>query len=200
MNSIQKKVKNKPSIYIDTCIVRDVTERRAGREASIELLLSRIKSKGWSCKMSIFGLMELIDIEQESIFVNKNFFIEKRTLDEIIGSRRNRNLVESEFNKSYQYVIQFMSNYPFVEFVGLNDDGWSLAVIIASYSNLHATDVIHLVSAWQANCDVVVTDDEFFIKEAGRYLKEQGTWDKLRVCKPEKCYLVLKDIGYTNVE
>ena len=124
MADVRTEDTNKPSIYIDTCIARDVTERR--REASIELIL-RIRRDGWPCRMSVFGVMELVDAEQENIFVNKHFFIEKRTLDEIISSRRNRNLGKSEFEKCFQYIKQFRDNYPFVELVGLDDDGWSLS-------------------------------------------------------------------------
>ena len=198
MNSSLNEGVKKPSIYIDTCIARDVTERRLGRDASIELL-GRIKSKGWSCKMSVFGFMELVDIEQESLFVNKSLFIEKRTLDEIISGRRNRDLRKEELEQSFQYIEQFKSNYSFVKPVGLSDDGWSLAIVVASETNLHASDVIHLVSAWQEDCDLVVTDDTFFITEAERYLRNQGIWDGLRVCSPERCYFVLEEMGFTNI-
>jgi hypothetical protein len=196
MSNTSSKGTKKPSIYIDTCIARDVTERR--NDVSIEIL-GRIEREGWSCKMSVFGLMELVDIEQESIFVNKRFFIEKHTLDQIISSRRNRNLEEGDFEKCLQYIAQFQNKYSFVKLVGLDDGGWSLALVLASCSNLHASDVIHLVSAWQADCDVVVTNDTFFINEAKRYLQKEGIWDKLRVCKPEDCYSVLAKMGYTNI-
>lgn len=198
MNKTPNEGRNEPSIYIDTCIARDVTERRTGRDVSIELL-SRIKSKGWFCKMSVFGLMELVDIEQEGIFVNLRYFIEKQTLDEVYSSRRNRNLGQRELEKSFQYVDQFRNNYSFIELVGLSDDGWSLAVVVASGSNLHASDVIHLASAWMEDCDLVVTDDTFFIKEAKRYLKKEGIWDTLKVCEPKDCYSVLAEMGYTDI-
>ncbi len=198
MNNTSTGVMRNPCIYIDTCIARDVTERRAGRDASIELL-GRIKSKGWSCKMSVFGLMELVDIEQESIFVNLRYFVEKRSLDEVYSSRRNRNLGQKELEKSFQYIEQFRSNYSFIKPVGMSDEGWSLAIVVASGSNLHASDVIHLVSAWQEDCDLVVTDDTFFISEAEKYLRNEGIWDKLRVCKPEDCYSTLAELGFTNI-
>jgi len=199
MNSTPTEGTNKPSIYIDTCIARDVLERRTGGDVSIELL-GRIKREGWSCKMSIFGLMELVDIEQESMFVSLRYFVEKRTLDEVYSSRRNRDLGQKELKRSFKYIEKFINDYSFIETVGLDDDGWSLAVVVASHSNLHASDVIHLASAWQADCDVVVTDDTFFIKEAKRYLKEEGIWDALKVCEPKDCYSVLAKMGYANIK
>lgn len=199
MSTVTSEPKRKPSIYIDTCIARDVTEHRMGREASIELL-RRVKSKNWTCKMSVFGLMELVDIEQENIFVNLRYFAWKRSLDEVYSSRRTRDLGRKELENSFQYIEQFRSNYSFIDIVGLDDDGWSLAIVVASTSNLTASDVIQLASAWQADCDVVVTDDIFFIKEAKRYLKKEGIWDALKVCRPEDCYSALEEMGYTNIQ
>lgn len=198
MNAKSIKIIDKPSIYIDTCIARDVTERRSHRESSIDLL-TRIKREGWTCKMSVFGLAELVDIEQESLFVNKRYFLEKWTLDDIISSRRNRNLDKEDLGKSFKYISQFKDNYSFIELVGLSDDGWSLAVVVACQSNLHASDVIHLASAWQEDCDLLVTDDEFFISEAKRYIEREGIWSTFRICKPEDYYSSLKDMGFNNI-
>ncbi|MBA7478338.1 hypothetical protein ES707_13761 [subsurface metagenome] len=198
MNNVSTKGAKKPSIYIDTCIARDITERRVGRDASIELL-GHIKSKNWTCKMSVFGLMELVDIEQESLFVNLRYFVEKQSLDEVYSSRRNRNLGQKELEKSFQYIEQFQNNYSFIDLVGMSEDGWSLAIVVASNSNLLAADVIHLVSAWQEDCDLVVTDDNFFVSEAKTYLINEGIRDKLRVCLPKDCYSVLADMGYTDI-
>jgi predicted nucleic acid-binding protein len=198
MSNSADKSKDKPSIYIDTGVARDVTERRVGGDASIELL-GHIRSKGWSCKMSVFGLMELVNIEQESIFVNKRYFIEKRTLDEIISARRNRNLTKEELERSFKYIEKFRRDYPFVKYVNLSDAGWSLAIVVASDCNLHAADVIHLVSAWQEDCDLIVTDDTFFISEAKKYLQNEGIWNRLKICTPEQCYTVLAEMGFTNL-
>jgi len=197
MNSSSNEGVKKPSIYIDTCIARDVTERR--KDESI-VLLNRIKNEGWSCKMSVFALMELVDIEQEDKFVHLRYFVEKQTLDEVFSSRRNRNLGQRELEKSFQYIDQFRNNYSFIELVGLSDDGWSLAIVVASGSNLHASDVIHLASAWMEDCDVVVTDDTFFIREAKRYLKKEGIWETLKVCRPEDCNSALVEMGYDNIK
>lgn len=196
------KSRDKPSIYIDTCIARDVT---ATRNADSIELMTRIKREGWACSISIFGLMELIGIEKEDIFIRRKHYIEKATLDELISARRNLDLKSDEFEKCYQYIQQFMDNYSFVEIRGLDNDGWSLAAVIATNCNLHATDVIHLATAWQADCDIIVTNDTFFIKEAARYLKKdrldsgESTWSVLRVCEPKNCYSVLKDMGYANI-
>ena len=95
------KSRDKPSIYIDTCIARDVT---AIRNADSIELMTRIKREGWACSISIFGLMELIGIEKEDIFIRRKHYIEKATLDELISARRNLDLKSDEFEKCYQYI------------------------------------------------------------------------------------------------
>ena len=197
MNSTSTESEDKPSIYIDTCIARDVTEHRS--DASVDLI-ARIKREVWTCRMSIFGLMELVDVEQESMFINLRYFIEKQTLDEVYSSRRTRDLGQKELEKSFKYIEKFLNDHSFVELVGLDDDGWSLAIFVASHSNLHASDGIHLASAWQNDCDLVVTNDTSFIKEAKRYLKEEGIWDALKVCEAKDCYSALEKMGYANIK
>ena len=181
MGTDKSNSKKKPSIYIDTCVARDVTEHRRGSDASIELI-GRIKREKWTCKLSVFGFMELVDIEQERIFVEERYFVQKKTLDEVYSGRRNRDLGRKELETSFKYIEQFRDVYPFIELVGLTDEGWSLAIVVASECNLDASDVIHLASAWQGDCDVVVTNDTFFIKEAKRYLKKEGVWEVFKVC------------------
>ena len=187
-----------PSIFIDTCIARDVTELRKHRAASIDLL-NRAKREGWVCKMSVFGLAELVDIEQERLFVNKLYFLEKKTLDETISSRRSRNLDKGELEECFNYIKQFQENYSFIQTVGLAGQGWNLALNIACRSNLRAADVIHLASAWQEDCNLLVTDDDFFIKEAKRYIKQEGIWSDFRICKPEDCDSELFEMGFTDI-
>ena len=55
---MSKKV---PSIYLDTCIIRDVIENR--RKASIDPIY-KIKESKWNCVTSIFTIMELVDIKR----------------------------------------------------------------------------------------------------------------------------------------
>ncbi|GAG11760.1 unnamed protein product, partial [marine sediment metagenome] len=95
-------------------------------------------------------------------------------------------------------IEQFLENYSFIELIRLDDKNWDTAVITAVNSNLNAPDVIHLISAYQADSDVIVTDDTFFISEAERYLKDEQV-SKPRICKPEDCISILEEMGFTNI-
>lgn len=199
MAKITIKNIGKPSIFIDTCIARDLTDtKRKHSEASVDLL-NRAKREGWICKMSVFGLAELVDIEQERLFVNKLLFMENETLDEVISSRRSRNLNKDDLKKCFNYIKQFQENYSYIQTVGLGEQGWNLALTVACNSNLDASDVIHLVSAWQEDCNLLVTNDTFFIKEAKDYILREGIWSDFRVCRPEDYHLELIDMGFEDI-
>ena len=73
------------------------------------------------------------------------------------------------------------------------------ALFVACHSNLNASDVIHLASAWQEDCHLLVTDDEFFITEARRYIEQEGIWGDFKICKPQDYYPLLKEIGFENI-
>jgi len=189
-------IRDKPSIYIDTMIARDVTHRRNDNS---EKLIRQIENGGWACYISTFGIMELIDIEQEELYV-RNKLIEFETLDNIISTRKQRSLIRKDFDRCSDYIDNFVKRYPFIQIVPLDDTNWNFAMFVASDSNLQATDVIHLISALQCDCDVIVTRDEFFIKEARRYIKEdEQFWGKLKICRPESCCDMLRQMGYNNI-
>lgn len=202
MSANKAKSKEKPSIYIDTCILRDVKDRR--NQGSIDFM-SWIKIKGLTCFISFFGLMELTGIEKEDIFIRRKLVYEKATLDEVISERKNLDLKRDEFVKCSQYIEQVADTYSFLEVVDLDNNGWNLALTIAVFSNLHATDAVHLAAAWQADCAVIITRDTFFIKEAAKYLKAEkldsgdSVWSVLRICEPKECYSVLENMGFEGV-
>ena len=154
----------KPIIYVDTVIARDWTHNRNNNSTE---LLNLIKNRKLKCFISVFGLMELVDIEQEDLFLHKKMFIEKESLDRIFSKRKSRDLKNEDLGKSGKYIKVFLENFKkIVTTVDLTEDGWSLALSICADSNLNATDVLHLATAWQSGCNLIVTRDSFFIKEA----------------------------------
>ena len=182
----------KPRIYIDTVIARDWTHNR--NDCAKEIL-NQIREKKLKAFISVFGLMELVDIEQEELFLNRKVFIEKENLDTIFSKRKRRDLKKEDLNKSGKYIEDFLKNYEkLITPVDLTNDGWNLALVLGSESNLNATDVIHLASAWQNQCNIVITRDEFFIKEATQILKKERVWKDFKILNPTKALALLKKI------
>src|SRR3989338_4938351 len=98
----------KPKVYIDTVIARDWTHNR--NKDSIELL-NQIKNKKLKCLISVFGLMELVDVEQEDLFLNKKAFVEREDLDTIFSKRKRRDLTREDLGKSSKYIEKFLGEY-----------------------------------------------------------------------------------------
>jgi len=182
----------KPIIYIDTVIARDWTHNRDNYSRE---LLTEIKNKKLKCLISVFGLMELADIEQEGLFLNKKAFVEREDLDIIFSKRKRRDLNNQDLEKSSKYLEDFIEHYKnIIKIVDLNQDGWSLALNLGAESNLNATDVIHLATAWQNRCNLIITRDEFFIKEAEKILKNEKIWKSFKILNPKKALSFLRKI------
>lgn len=183
-------------IYIDTAIARDWTHNR--NKESIELL-NQIKNKKLKCLISVFGLMELADLEQEELFLKKKTYIEREDLDTIFSKRKRRDLNKEDLEKSSKYLNDFWEDYKkIVNLADLNQEGWGLALNLGANSNLNATDVLHLATAWQNKCNILVTRDEFFIKEASKILKKEGIWSSFKICNPKKALSLLRKIKNEN--
>ena len=119
-------------------------------------------------------------------------------------SLRERNSPKLDINH-FKQVDKYIKNaHALLEFVQTSDildsEGWELALWLSSSSNLWATDVLHLATAWITNCNIIITSDREFIKEATRILKEEDLWDKiLRICEPDKVINNLKEMGFKNI-
>ena len=70
-----------------------------------------------------------------------------------------------------------------------------MALRISSGSNLFATDVIHLVTAWISNCPVLLTSDEFFLKEGNEVLENEGV-RALKICRSKDLEKTLGMMGF----
>lgn len=62
---------------------------------------------------------------------------------------------------------------------------------VAESSNLHSSDVLHLVTAWVSNCRYLITRDSFFKKEGTLILQKEEV-KTLEICAPEELIKKLK--------
>jgi len=187
-------IRAKPSIYIDTNICRDFIRGERGIEAIQALGI--IRDRGYSCFTSIFTVMELIDTEKDSVFFIKKL---RRGWDfnKMTRARYQKDLTETDLEEAGDAAVRFFNQNSFIKFKNLvADDQWNTALTLGSSSNLFASDIIHLVTAWYCKCSVLLTNDEFFIREGNAILKTSGISDKLRICKPHDLSNTLKDMGF----
>ena len=190
--------KSIPNIYIDTNICRDCIK---GRDKETIHLMGLIRDNKWKCFTSVFTAMEFTDTEKDAIFFNKKIRL-GWDINKILRLRQQKDISREDLKEAENVVKSFFDEYKFIEFVNIEDvnleenEAWNLALKISSSSNLSAPDVIHLVTAWQSKCDIIITSDEFFIKEGNEILKKEKVWNKLRVCKPEDVKNTLSKLGF----
>jgi predicted nucleic acid-binding protein len=173
-------------VYIDTNVVRDCIKRR--KDCSISLLKS-IRQRKIECVTSVFTLLELWNLEKEDDF----FFKKLRQgveLNVIVSNRRQKDLNVVELNEVNDLLDKFFREYDFIKQVQLMPEGWQFAFDIARTTNIEPGDILHLATALGEKCDLLVTRDGSFIKEARRFLRANKY--SLRVVKAEEAEIQLR--------
>jgi len=173
-----------PHIYLDTPILIDVLRNR--RTASLRLL-EESRQKGWRISTSQFAVMELLDVEQDDRF----FVLEVtkgRPVASVLRERYKRKLPETERKATEKKVKDFLDvRYPFIQYFQLTEEGFNRAIGLCASTNISAPDCLHLATALEARCDVLVTTDDLFLEEAKGYVE---------TCEPEHIHDVLGQLGF----
>lgn len=173
-----------PHLYVDTNVFGGILE---GQHRASTVLLEIVKEKKWRCSTSIFTLMELSEIRQDNQYIYKQLGLGTH-IKKAYRSLDQKDLSPSDFSKTQEKIdMLFTDTSPFVEFFALEDKGWDKALELKATTNLSAPDAIHVATAVEAGCDVLVTLDSFLIKEASRFIK---------TCLPEQTNSILKELGF----
>ena len=181
----------KALIYVDTCILQGALSLRNDVDV---VFLNKAKEKGWEIITSIHALMELLDIAKDRRFLMNSVIDGWVDVSTFLRKRREMDLNINDFDKIGKRIDKFLKKYEFIDFMHIDFDVWDDVKFIVENSNIHSSDALHLASAIQWDCCVLITHDQFFIKEANRLLKEEG-YDKLIVCDVNKVETSLKEIS-----
>lgn len=156
-----------PHIYIDTNVIVDIIE---GQRRSSVHLIETVKERGWICSTSNFAVMEVLDVRKENAFIFKKLS-EGHTLKKILRLRYEKDLSEETLQDVYNKVYnKFFIPYKFIQFFWLTKEGWDKAIEICANSNISTSDCIHVATALEAGCDILVTSDESFEKNASKFI------------------------------
>jgi predicted nucleic acid-binding protein len=181
-----------PIIYLDTNFLRDVSHKRNTKSI---MWMEQIRNKKWTCLTSTFGMMELLDNEQDDTFLTTSLS-KRKEFNEIFRTRFNRELEGAEFEQVRKTINNFLMTYPHIKFVNIDNEGWKLALEISSNSNIFAPDAIHLAAAWTNDADLLITSDKHFLSESKKLLEKEKKWSKMRVSSPEKVKDELKGLKF----
>jgi hypothetical protein len=114
---------------------------------------------------------------QQGIHIKKAY----KALDQKTLSVSNLNEIKRSVDKL------FAIECPNINQILYKKQTWNKAWKIKASTCISAPDVIHLATAMEAGCDMLVTLDNFFLKEAERYIPS---------CQPEQVEKILKEMGF----
>ena len=184
-------------IYIDTNFVLDFTE---GRNDKCIYIIEKIRERKWKCVSSTFAIMEISDIIKDTLFVTKK--LQKHwTINKILRERYKKDLNQDDFEDVENYILnRLFGTYSFIKFLTPSEDGWIAALEFSTNSNISAPDIMHLATAWNAGCNILITSDKHFLIDAKklieRYNDKYAGLEKLRICTPGEFNDVLKELGF----
>lgn len=173
-----------PHLYIDTNVFARTLE---GEHKSSIHLLETIREKGWRCSTSFFTSMELSEIRKEYKFIYNQLGL-GIPIRKILRSLDQKDLSINDLRNAQDKIdILFSKGYRFVKFYWLEKAGWDRSVDLCATTNISPTDCIHLATAIEAGCDVLVTLDTFFKQEAQHYIFS---------CTPEEVNKTLSELKF----
>jgi predicted nucleic acid-binding protein len=176
--------KNKPIIYLDTCILRNCMSNRNTEDI---ILLEEIRKKKYECITSTYTMLELFEIAKDRQFLINSVVSRWTEVNNFLRDRNRKNLSFNELERIHNSHVSLVSKYEFLELADIEGDDWELVYQICGSSNLHLSDCIHLATAYISNCTHLITRDSFFIEEGNLILlNSEISQDELQVCLPNK--------------
>jgi predicted nucleic acid-binding protein len=170
-------------IYIDTCILQGAISRRNEKDT---IFMNKIKEKRWKAFTSIHTLLELLDMAKDRSFLMKSVINRWVDVNTFLRERRTKQLSSDDMDEISDELNNFFKSHDFIGFMSIDNEVWNDVKDIAEKSNLHSSDALHLALARMWDCQILVTHDQFFIKEGNKLLKEAGISGNIQICDVDK--------------
>jgi len=130
-------------------------------------LLKIIKRKKIKCWTSYFTLLELIDAEQENIWI-KTRIKKGKTFDDIYRKRRPRDLTNTQLLRAFGRIDKnFYNQFVITNIVDVmipNGNSWDSILRLLQRSNASTSDVFHIDAALGSNCNIFISNDSDLVK------------------------------------
>ena len=158
------------------------------------VFIENAKKQNWEIFTSIHTFMELLDTEKDREFLMKCVIDKGLDVSTFLAKRKSKNLSKEDLSDLATKVNNFFFTNRFIQVINIKDSDWSLVEKMGESSNLHSSDILHLVTAWVGNCQLLVTNDEEFIMEGNKVLQQENVYDNLRVCGIKDVEATLKEV------
>jgi predicted nucleic acid-binding protein len=166
----------KPHLYLDTCIILDdVYGRRQSSKLLLEQAKKEVEQGNWLCSTSRWTMVELFDNMKEELYV-KNLRADCELWSSIgrkIGNRHQKEaLTKPELDTIWKQLHEYTTEkYPFIKFkYPITEAMWNKAEDYCSGTNISSPDALHLASALEIECNILVSTDGDFMAIAKDYI------------------------------
>lgn len=150
-----------PKLYLDTNILLDLIRERHGLDESRQVLeLARRKK----CQLitSVFATLELLQGQQEYLFIRREILERGRTWGEVRSRIYRRNLSQQELESTGNETDRFLDDLiqdSGIEIIRFEADWWESVIALMAQINVGLADAIHVTVAIEEGCDFFVTRD-----------------------------------------
>lgn len=121
---------------------------------------------------SYFGQMEALDVEQEHRWFLTRLRAGEHT-ERLLRRRRQRDLTKQQLRRvstAFHTALLEQDVQDKVSWLALGAEETEQALTLAETTNISAPDCLHLATALQAGCDILVTSDEGLKNAARPYI------------------------------
>jgi predicted nucleic acid-binding protein len=178
-------------VYVDTNVLQAANIRKSTPDV---VFIEEAKKQNWELFTSIHTFMELLDTEKDREFLMKCIIDKGLDVSTFLARRKSKNLSKEDLSDLAAKVNNFFFTNRFIQVINIQDSDWSLVKKIGESSNLHSSDLLHLVTAWKGNCQLLVTNDDDFIIEGNKILQQENVYERLRVCNISNVEETLKEV------
>lgn len=179
-------------IYVDSNILQAAQIRKSTPEV---VFIENAKKQNLEIFTSIHTFMEMLDTEKDREFLMKCIIDKGLDVSTFLAKRKRKDLSKENLSDLATKINNFFFTNRSIQVINIQKDTeWELVKKIGESSNLHSSDILHLVTAWVGNCQVLVTNDEEFIIEGNKILQQENVYDRLRVCNINKVETTLKEV------
>jgi predicted nucleic acid-binding protein len=171
------------SFYIDTNILQGAI---LGRNTEDVVFMNKARENKWEVYTSIYTLLELLDTAKDRKFLMKLVVDKGMDVSTFLRERKEKTLHGEDLQELATHLNNFFLTHKFVKFINIKEDDWKLVKKLAESSNLHSSDILHVVTAWVGNCQILITHDSFFVEEGNKILQKENVSGTLKICKLEE--------------
>ena len=165
-----------PNLYLDTPVILHLL-LPSGERPEAEELLRRVLDLDWTLTTSTYARMEALERLQESAWVRREVLRRKewRAIREQLNRGMDREPLSSRtlhrLERTFDSLFYFLDEARAFSLVSLNDDGWNTASALAATTHISATDSIHVATALQERCHVLVASDTQLRNAASSHIR-----------------------------